>query len=89
MMTTFPICEDILLVKNNNIWWISTILLCVLGLVVVAFLFHKPTSKIWIGKLMYGSSYINVGELIFPNHENQEIGKNLEKRIFKAAGIKL
>lgn len=28
------------------------------------------------------------GFLIFPNHENQEIGKKLERQILKSAGIK-
>jgi len=31
---------------------------------------------------------IKEGFLIFPNHENQEIGKKLEKQILKSAGIK-
>lgn len=29
------------------------------------------------------------GTIIFPNHGNQEIGKGLEKKILKDAGIKL
>ena len=29
-----------------------------------------------------------VGILIFPNHGSQELGKGLEKKLFKQAGIK-
>ena len=30
-----------------------------------------------------------VGTIIFPNHGSQEVGKGLEKRILKDAGLKL
>ena len=29
------------------------------------------------------------GTIIFPNHGSQEVGKGLEKKIFKDAGLKL
>ena len=32
---------------------------------------------------------LKVGTLIFPNHGSQEMGKGLEKKILKDAGIKL
>jgi len=36
-------------------------------------------------KLVHGSKK---GIIIFPNHGNQELGKGLERKIFKQAGIK-
>lgn len=32
---------------------------------------------------------VKEGSIIFPNHGSQELGKGLEKKLFKLAGIKI
>lgn len=47
----------------------------------------------WVPILQRGSHIklkhdVKNGVLIFPNHGNQELGKGLQKKLFKKAGIK-
>ena len=64
-----PLSEDILAVSNNNGIWITLIILGVMILVVLAIVFIRKPSKIVSGYLKIGEKYVNIGDFIFPDNE--------------------
>lgn len=68
-MDMLPISEDILLVKNNNGLWFALIIFGILVFLVMGFVFIKPRPKSTRGYLKIGNQFVNVGDFIFAENE--------------------
>lgn len=71
-MNHLPISEDIFQVQNNNKLLIAIVSLSVIACLAIAFIFSNKKQKISYGHIQMQKQYLNIGDLIFPdNEENQ------------------
>jgi hypothetical protein len=64
--------ENILQANNNNVLLVTVILCSVVVCVCVAAFCYRRAPDVEIGKLLLGKQFVNVGNLIFPDNDENE-----------------